>query len=49
VSKSGVVENIMNWVKFKAKSELNKKSAAKSSKLKGKMLIQFRTIATKFT
>ena len=26
----------MNWVKFKAQNELKKKSAGKSSKLKGK-------------
>ncbi|XP_077974403.1 DNA topoisomerase 2-alpha-like isoform X4 [Styela clava] len=35
-STSGIVDNIMNWVKFKAQTQLNKKfTAAKSSKLKG--------------
>ena len=32
----GVVESIMNWVKFKAQTQLNKKcSAVKHSKIKG--------------
>lgn len=36
VSKSGIIEHILNWVKFKAQSQLNKKcSATKTSKLKG--------------
>jgi len=35
VSKSGVVESILSWMKFKAQSQLNKKSGAKHSKLKG--------------
>nr|CAB3267169.1 DNA topoisomerase 2-alpha [Phallusia mammillata] len=34
-SSSGIVDNIMNWVKFKAQSQLQKKSATKSNKLKG--------------
>uniref|UniRef100_H2Z116 DNA topoisomerase 2 n=1 Tax=Ciona savignyi TaxID=51511 RepID=H2Z116_CIOSA len=34
-SSSGIVDNIMNWVKFKAQSQLQKKSAGKSNKLKG--------------
>ena len=29
------MDSILNWVKFKAQNELKKKSAAKSSKLKG--------------
>lgn len=34
--KSGVVESITSWMKFKAQAQLNKKcSAAKHSKLKG--------------
>ncbi|XP_076821820.1 DNA topoisomerase 2-alpha-like [Clavelina lepadiformis] len=32
---SGIVDSIMNWVKFKAQSQLQKKSAGKSNKLKG--------------
>ena len=36
VSKSGVIENILSWMKFKANQQLNKKcSATKHSKLKG--------------
>ncbi|XP_064646411.1 DNA topoisomerase 2-alpha-like isoform X2 [Lineus longissimus] len=35
VSKSGIVENILSWMKFKAQAQLNKKSGAKTSKLKG--------------
>lgn len=36
VTSGGIVENIMNWVKFKAQTQLNKKcSAVKSSKIKG--------------
>ncbi|XP_028287609.1 DNA topoisomerase 2-alpha isoform X2 [Parambassis ranga] len=35
-SSCGIVENIMNWVKFKAQNQLNKKcSAVKHSKIKG--------------
>lgn len=35
VTKCGIIEHILNWVKFKAQSQLNKKSGAKTSKLKG--------------
>lgn len=32
----GIVESVMNWVKFKAQTQLNKKcSAVKHSKIKG--------------
>lgn len=33
--KSGIVEAVLTWAKFKAQTELNKKSGKKSSKLKG--------------
>lgn len=36
VTKSGIIEHILNWVKFKAQNQLNNKCAAKkTSKLKG--------------
>ena len=34
--KSNIIDSIMNWVKFKAQTQLNAKSATKTSKLKGK-------------
>lgn len=35
VSKCGIVEYILNWVKFKSQTALNKKGGTKTSKLKG--------------
>ncbi|KAF6031209.1 TOP2B [Bugula neritina] len=36
ITKCGIIEHILNWVKFKAQTQLNKKCAAtKTSKLKG--------------
>jgi DNA topoisomerase II len=35
VSKSGIVESVLSWAKFKAQVDLNKKSGAKASKIKG--------------
>lgn len=35
VSKSGIVETVLNWAKFKAQTELNKQSGKKQCKLKG--------------
>lgn len=35
MTKCGIIEHILNWVKFKAQSQLNKKSGAKTNKLKG--------------
>ncbi|XP_050419519.1 DNA topoisomerase 2-alpha [Patella vulgata] len=34
-SKCGIVESILSWMKFKAQTQLNKKSGSKNSKLKG--------------
>jgi DNA topoisomerase-2 len=35
VAKSGLVENVLTWAKFKAQTELEKKGGSKKSKLKG--------------
>lgn len=35
VTKCGILEHILNWVKFKAQAQLNRKGGAKTSKLKG--------------
>lgn len=35
IEKSGIIENILNWAKFKANAELKKKSGAKKSKIIG--------------
>lgn len=35
VSKSGIVESVLQWAKFKAQTELNKASGSKKSKIKG--------------
>jgi DNA topoisomerase-2 len=35
VSKSGIVENVLQWAKFKAQTDLAKTSGSKKSKLKG--------------
>lgn len=35
VEKSGIVENVLNWAKFKQNAELKKKSGAKKSKILG--------------
>ncbi|XP_058818092.1 DNA topoisomerase 2 [Topomyia yanbarensis] len=35
VAKSGIVESVLQWAKFKAQTELNKASGSKKSKIKG--------------
>ena len=35
MTKCGIIEHILNWVKFKTQAQLNKKGGTKTSKLKG--------------
>lgn len=35
ITKSGIIESVLNWAKFKAQNELNKASGRKQAKLKG--------------
>ena len=35
VNKIGIIESVLSWAKFKEQSELQKKSGAKKTKLKG--------------
>lgn len=35
ITKSGIVESVLNWAKFKAQNELNKTSGKKQAKLRG--------------
>ena len=41
VGKSGLVETVLTWAKFKAQTQLQKASGKKSSKLKGNTSSQY--------